>query len=84
MKPKQVIALSVFLAGFSIAIFGIFRGEVDVVLRKACQRMSGVYRQLGSTGRQRLITNCADGEVQLRLYGAHERLCRGICKRKNL
>jgi hypothetical protein len=35
MKPKQTIALGVFVAGFALLVFGVFRGEVDVVLRKA-------------------------------------------------
>jgi len=35
MKPKQYISLSVFFAGFVFLVFGIFRGEVDVILQKA-------------------------------------------------
>jgi hypothetical protein len=35
MKPKQYITLGAFVAGFAFLVFGIFRGEVDVVLRKA-------------------------------------------------
>lgn len=35
MKTKQSIALGVFIAGFAFLAFGIFRGEVDVVLKKA-------------------------------------------------
>jgi len=35
MKPKPYIALGVFVAGFALLVFGIFRGEVAVVLKKA-------------------------------------------------
>ena len=35
MKKSQRVALIVFMAGFAFLIFGIYRGEVTVVLRKA-------------------------------------------------
>ena len=35
MKPKQSVALGAFFVGFAFLVFGIFRGEVDVILQKA-------------------------------------------------
>ncbi len=34
-KKKNIIAVSVIAAGIAFLIFGIYRGEIDVVLRKA-------------------------------------------------
>lgn len=34
-KKKNIIAVSVIVLGIAFVILGIYRGEIDVVLRKA-------------------------------------------------
>ena len=34
-RKKSIIAVSVIVLGIAFLVFGIYRGEVDVVLRKA-------------------------------------------------